>query len=108
MSIKIGNSRLLELIPTGRDNARTAQEISDVLGWGRRDFTKEVEKLRCKGVAVCACAGGYFLAETTEELENYCKRFRKRLSETSKTLLALENHSKNKNTVEQDGIQGCV
>ena len=101
-------SPLLPILPTGRDNAITGRDLAAVLGWELRDITKEVMRLRRLGVPIAAyCTGqsrGYALADsTTDELETYCKRFRGRLSEISKTYSALENYRKSKDPTGQGG-----
>ena len=101
-------SPLLSIIPTGRENAQTGREIAALMGWELRDVTKEICRLRRGGIPICAYTTekpkGYALADgSTNELENYCKRFKGRLSEITKTYSALENYRKCKDPTGQGG-----
>ena len=101
-------SPLLLILPTGRENALTGRDIAALIGWELRDVTKEICRLRLVGIPICAYTTGklrgYALADsTTNELEIYCKRFKGRLSEISKTYSALENYRKSKDPTGQGG-----
>ena len=65
-----------EILHTGARNAQTASALADILHCKTRDISKMVEIERRKGAPICASCGsrpGYYLAETPEELESYCK-----------------------------------
>lgn len=78
-----------ELLNTGQRNAQTARELAAAIKADVRDVTKQIERERRDGAAICATSDGsnpgYYLAETPEELETYCKRLRKRAGEIFKT-----------------------
>lgn len=82
-----------ELLGKGSQNARTCKELAAALGWTRRQVTLQIEKERHEGFPICAnCSGnpGYFLAETPEELQDYCRRLQRRerrIGRTRKGLL---------------------
>jgi len=89
-------SKLLSILPTGKENARTGRELAAIIsGWELRDITKEICRLRRAGIPICGYNSGevkgYALANgNTDELDIYCRRFHKRLAEIKKTLAALE------------------
>ena len=81
-----------ELLAEGRDNARTARELADFLKCDIRDISRQIEKERREGAPICAATGdnpGYYLAADPEELDDYCRRLRKRAGEVFKTRRAL-------------------
>lgn len=83
-----------ELLAEGSHNARTARELSNIIGCEPRDVTKAVERERRAGQPICAATGenpGYYLAADTEELQNYCDRLKSRAIELFKTRQALVN-----------------
>jgi len=83
---------ITELLNTGRENARTGQELADVLGISIRDVTIAIARERRDGAPICAATGrpqGYYLAADAEELETYCNRLKGRAIEVFKTRQAL-------------------
>ena len=81
-----------ELLAAGRGNARTGRELAGVLNCNIREVTEAVEKERREGWPICAASGenpGYYIAESPEELDHYCKRLKNRAIELFKTRQAL-------------------
>ena len=78
-----------ELLNTGRSNAQTARELAELIDADIREITKHIERERRDGAPICATSDGsnpgYYLAETPEELETYCRRLKKRAGEIFKT-----------------------
>lgn len=76
----------------GKNNARTARQLADMLGRDARAVTAQIEKERREGAPICAACGenpGYFIAETAEELQTYCDQLKSRGIEIFKTRQAL-------------------
>lgn len=77
----------------GKEHARTGQELAAALGCSVRDISAKVEKERRQGQPIIASCDpeqpGYFLAETAEELQQYCNRLHHRAGEIHKTRRAL-------------------
>ena len=93
-------SPLLSVLNTGKVNSTTRRDIANVLGWEMRGVTKEIARLRRLGVPIAAWGKGYYLCDpTTGELDDYCRRFSKRVDEMKKTLHVLE--------VRRDSVQGA-
>ena len=84
---------IAEYLHTGKDNPRTARELADIIGCSQRDISAGVEHERRQGQPICASCDarkpGYYLAETADELQNYCKGLFKRAGEIHKTRRAL-------------------
>ena len=81
-----------ELLGTGRENARTARELADIMNCGIRDISRLAERERREGHPICAATGerpGYYLAADNEELEAYCSDLKNRAIELFKTRDAL-------------------
>lgn len=77
----------------GKENARTAKALAAVLKCDLRDISAKVEKERRQGQPIIASCDperpGYYLAETAEELQEYCNSLHHRAGEIYKTRSAL-------------------
>ena len=85
---KGGRNVIHEVLAEGAENARTAGELQNLLGLTKRQLTKAVEAERRAGWPICANTTehrGYYLAESREEMEAYCKRLKHRQREIGKT-----------------------
>lgn len=75
--------RLVDLLPTGRENAVTGRELASLLDLDGREISRTIERLRADGVPVCATCDssrpGYYLAEGSEDLERYIASLDRRL-----------------------------
>lgn len=84
-----------ELLEIGTDNARSGRELAKVLKCDIREVTAQIERERRAGQPICASMGGnkagYYLAESPEELENYCNMLYHRAGALFKTRRALLN-----------------
>lgn len=83
---------IYELLAEGRENARTARELSTLCGCTTREITAQIERERRDGFPICAATGGnagYFIPETDKELEEYCDQLKGRAIEIFKTRQAL-------------------
>jgi len=77
-----------ELLGEGRSNARTRQELADLLQCNPREVTKRIEYERQQGAAICASVSaplGYYLAGSREELSAYCGSLDRRLRSITTT-----------------------
>lgn len=78
---------------TGKENARTCSELAKLCGCHPREISERIERARRAGQPICASCDperpGYYLAETAEELQQYCSRLHKRAGEIHKTRRAL-------------------
>ena len=82
-----------EALSKGASNAKTGRELAQLFNCNIRDVTIAIAEERRAGQPICAKANGkhagYFLAETPEELEAYCKQLYHRGGELFKTRRAL-------------------
>lgn len=80
--------KISEILPTGKENAITAKDLSSILGISTREVSRKIEEERRKGTPICASCyqyKGYYLAADDDELQEYCKRLRHRETEIAKT-----------------------
>lgn len=86
---------IYEILSHGRENARSARELAQVLNIGRRGVSAMVERERRAGKPICATtdskAPGYFIPETRGDMEMYCRRLQHRAGEIFKTRAACLN-----------------
>lgn len=84
---------IADYLMTGAENARTARELATLLHCDIRDITKHIERERRAGAPIVSSCNkenpGYYLAETADELQIYCRRLHQRAGEIYKTRRAL-------------------
>lgn len=90
--------KMLDLIPTGKKNARGCKELSMITGIPERQLKKAVSRLRCNGVIICSSLdssqGGYFKPASLEELREYVTVEQKRIRTAQAALRAARNEVK--------------
>lgn len=83
---------IFELLEIGRENARSARELSEKLGIDRRGISSLIEQERRQGRPICATCNsktpGYFIPASRDEMEQYCTKLRHRAGEIFKTRAA--------------------
>lgn len=71
-----------ELLGCGRAQAMPCSDLETLTGMSRRRIREHVRQERKQGLPICAATRGhrtgYFLAETPEELADYCKSLQRR------------------------------
>lgn len=80
-------------IPTGSREPITAKELQKITGACIREITAAIQNRRRAGVPICAKRDetpGYFIAETADELRDYCGRLKHEEAEIRKTRRACE------------------
>ena len=84
---------------TGKENARTGKDLARALNCDIRDISAGIERERRQGQPIIASCDpeqpGYYLAETAEELTQYCNRLHHRAGEIYKTRSALLETAQN-------------
>lgn len=85
-----------ELLEKGQANALPARELAWRIGCSVRDLSAIIQNERRQGLPICATSNavhpGYFIAETPEELDHYCKALKQRaiaIFQTRKPLVKL-------------------
>lgn len=67
--------RLEKIMPVGRSSALTARQLADLLDTDTRTITRGIEAARLRGAPICSSVdpdnGGYYLAASAAELEDY-------------------------------------
>lgn len=78
-----------EQLLTGRANAIKAKVLAERLGCPIREITQAVQRERRAGYPICVNTsgkdGGYYLAETAEDIDTTCRQLFKRAGEMHKT-----------------------
>lgn len=69
-----------EVLGTGRENARTGQQLAEIFGVNIRDIAAQIRRERLQGARICATSGtgkgerpGYYIG-SDEEVKAYCNR----------------------------------
>ena len=84
--------RLVQLTPRGRDNAMPAWKLAylvgepvdcDGNGLGSENtsptFRRMVREANRRGIAICSCSKGFFMAETRFEVDAYMESLERRM-----------------------------
>lgn len=83
-----------DYLPTGRENAITADEIKNRTGLKRRAVTKSIQRERLAGKPICATNDihnpGYYLADNPAEVQRYIDSLDRRVREIRKTRSAMQ------------------
>lgn len=77
-----------EMLKAGEQNATTSGELCRALNLHPRELTQQVQRERRAGKPICATStgkGGYYLAETKEEMQRFCRALWHRAGEIHKT-----------------------
>lgn len=83
---------VFEILGKGRETAQTGKELATVLGVDLRLVAKSIERERRAGHPICADAsGGYYLAGSAEELEQYRRSLNRRIGNYRQTLQAVDD-----------------
>lgn len=86
---------IFEILPTGAENAVSGSKIAESLGLELRDITKQIERERQCGFAICAATSGsekgYFIAKNPGELAMYLRSLNRRIKNVQKTLRSLDS-----------------
>lgn len=82
-----------DYLSKGKEHARTARDLADLLHCDTRDISQGIERERRQGQPICATCDpehpGYYIASNADELQSYCKTLHKRAGEIYKTRQAL-------------------
>lgn len=75
----------------GANNPITAKEISSIMGFGMEDTQHECRQIIRRtmdmfSLPVISCARGYYIANSKEEIESYCKNIMGRIKGMRKRL----------------------
>ena len=71
-------SRLLDLIPSGEENAISTKDLANLLNCHSREITLTIHFLRVKGTVICSCTKGFFKPKNLEETRHFVATMRSR------------------------------
>ena len=88
---------LLDYLGHGRANAVTRERLSGLSGLDDRTMRDEIKRLREKGVLICndGDGGGYYIADTDEEIGRVIAAYTKRTRTMERTLLRMKKNAHN-------------
>lgn len=96
---------ITDYLSKGKENAVTAKQLAAMLQCDVREISAEIERERRRGKPIIASCDpeqpGYYLAESAEELEQYCGRLHHRAGEIHKTRRALLKTAKDLQTEQE-------
>lgn len=75
-----------EYLLTGE--ATTSHTLCKLTGLTQRELTMQIMNERRAGFPICASGEGYYLADSRNQMEAYCKSLYRRLGEVAKTYRA--------------------
>lgn len=85
---------LIDYIPHGAENATTAKELARKAGFATvRDLQSNIHDLRVKGEVICSKTdypAGYYIPDTKEELEHFCRSMNSRAHKINLAVKAAE------------------
>lgn len=84
-----------DFLPIGAENAVSGSKLAEILGLELRDITKQIERERQRGAAICATVAGndrgYFVARDAGELALYLRSLSRRIRNIQRTMMALDS-----------------
>lgn len=81
---------MLEMIPTGKQDAVSMTNLSKMLKLPSSDVRLLILKARIKGVLICSGDAGYYFPENEGELKEYANRRRKYIRTANDALKPFE------------------
>lgn len=74
---------LTDHIPYGRADAISADDLSTLMGFDKRELRRAVEKARRDSILICGDERGYYKPESYAEISSYVHRVRSRIRTAS-------------------------
>ena len=81
---------IASLLSTGSQNAITAAQLAGLTGQTARDVTRRIMYERRNGAPIMSCQGGFYIAETSDELRRCVAALHARAGQIHQTARALE------------------
>lgn len=89
-----GQGTMAFLLSRGRENAQTTRELSMISGLHPREVTKAIQRERLHGAPILSDTGGFWLAETSDEVLRCARQLHRRAGEIHRTACALQKTAK--------------
>ena len=87
-----GVAKIVDLLPTGKENAISQKQLAAVLNISERELRKRIEFERRNGAVICsstdADGSGYYLPQNVEEAQRFYATMQKRTRPTLECLRA--------------------
>ena len=93
----MSNYSLLDFLTEGEQNAKTARELAQALGYDSiREVAAEIARLRKAGTIICSVTDtatkGNFLPANSEDVKRFVRRTEFRIRETERMLKPAKDH----------------
>lgn len=90
----MGKGKLMDCLSVGAENAVTGKELAKKLNCHERDITISINVLRKNGVLICSNGSGFFLPENDNDIKNFIRQMRSRITDMEKALKPAEDYLK--------------
>ena len=100
---------LINLIPVGKKNSITRDELVGATGMSDREVRREIGRLRNKGTPICATihGNGYFLAESEEEFKQAIREYTAYARSIFKTAAQMKKGFYNRDQISMEEKRPC-
>lgn len=82
--------KVLDVIPTGIENAISMEALSRILNVSQRETRSIILQCRIAGNVVCSCDEGYYIPDSLWELKDHYCRARARINTATLALKPIE------------------
>lgn len=79
----------------GKSKVVSSKELEHILRCKGSDIRSMVNDLRCKGVAICSCSAGYYLAANVEDINETIAHLRGRVNKIQAAIDGLNQAKRN-------------
>ncbi len=93
----MGKGKITDYLSVGAENAITSKELAKIYGCHERDITSSINALRKSGVLICSNGSGFFLPKNDEDIKNFTRQMRSRITDMEKALKPAEDYLKEVN-----------
>ncbi len=90
----MGRGKIIDFLAVGAENAVTGKELAKMLNCHERDITMSINALRKSGVLICSNGSGFFLPKGDEDIKNFIRQMRSRITDMEKALKPAEDYLK--------------
>ena len=90
----MGRAKIIDCLSVGAENAVTGKELANMLNCHERDITMSINALRKSGVLICSNGSGFFLPKGDEDIKNFIRQMRSRITDMEKALKPAEDYLK--------------
>lgn len=90
----MGKAKIINCLSVGAENAVTGKQLAKMLNCHERDITMSINALRKNSVLICSNGSGFFLPKGDEDIKNFIRQMRSRITDMEKALKPAEDYLK--------------